>query len=139
MADVFISYARPAYLQAAAAAAWLRGHGFTVWRDEDLPPHRPFGDVIEERLQESSAVLVLWTADGARSDWVRAEAEVARMAGKLVQLTLDGAPLPMPFNQIQCAPLAGWTGDPTAPGLAKVFDSISALAGRRRSQRGREH
>ncbi len=127
MTDVFVSYARPTAQQAHAMAELLRANGFSVWRDDDLPPHRPFGDVIEERLREAAAVLVLWSADAAKSQWVRAEAEMAREAGKLVQLTLDGAPLPLPFSQTQCADMIGWTGNPAAPALRKVLESVTLL------------
>jgi len=127
MTEVFISYARPTAAQAEAMAVFLREAGFGVWRDDDLPPHRPFGDVIEERLRAARAVVVLWSADAAKSQWVRAEAEMAREYQKLVQLTLDGSPLPMPFNQIQCANLIGWTGDPGAPALKKILQSVTAL------------
>lgn len=127
MTEVFISYARPTAAQAEAMAMFLREAGFGVWRDDDLPPHRPFGDVIEERLRAARAVVVLWSGDAAKSQWVRAEADMAREYNKLVQLTLDGSPLPMPFNQIQCANLIGWTGDPAAPALKKIVQSVTAL------------
>ena len=32
---------------------------------------------------------------------------------------------PMPFDRIQCADLAGWTGDLDAPGWRKVAASIA--------------
>jgi len=69
--------------------------------------------------------------DAIRSQWVRAEADVAREAGTLVQLSIDGVPPPMPFNQIQCADLYGWTGDVDAPGWRKVESSIASLVGSR--------
>jgi adenylate cyclase len=46
-----------------------------------------------------------------------------------VQLTLDKAPLPIPFDQFQCARLVGWRGDTDAPGWRKVVASISDLIG----------
>ncbi|HEY6358103.1 MAG TPA: hypothetical protein VIX35_07655, partial [Vicinamibacterales bacterium] len=49
--------------------------------------------------------------------------------GTLVQLSLDGAPLPMPFNRFQCADMSGWTGDDQAPGWRKVVASIAELVG----------
>lgn len=128
--DVFISYARARARQAEALAAILRSRGIAVWRDDDIPPHRPFGDVIAERLEAARAVVVLWSEEAGRSHWVRAEAEHARMAGKLVQLTLDGAPLPLPFNQIQCEDLCGWHGDDEPRALGKVLSSVSELLGR---------
>jgi TolB-like protein len=60
---------------------------------------------------------------------VRSEADRARTDRKLVQLSVDGTPLPMPFDQIQCADMSGWTGDPHASGWRKVVASIDALIG----------
>jgi adenylate cyclase len=74
-------------------------------------------------------VVVLWSAEAVKSQWVRAEADMAREAGTLVQLSLDGTTPPMPFNRIQCADLAGWTGDPAAPGWRKVASSVAELVG----------
>ena len=129
MTDIFISYARPDEVQAKLAGEALRGLGYGVWRDDELPAHRAYSEVIEERIKSAKAVLVLWTSDAARSQWVRAEADAAREAGTLVQVTLDGSLPPMPFNQIQCADLKGWTGDVRMPGWQKVVNSIASLAG----------
>src|SRR6516164_3858493 len=120
MADVFISYARSTEGAAHRVAEALRALGHRVWRDDELPAHRDYSEVIEERLRAAKAVVVLWSAEAVKSQWVRAEADLAREAGTLVQLSLDGAPLPMPFNRIQCADLRGWSGDAAAPGWKKV-------------------
>jgi len=127
MSDVFISYARSTEAQARQVADALRGLGYQVWRDDELPAHRPYADVIDERLRSAKAVVVIWSADAARSEWVRSEAERARGDHKLVQVTVDGARLPMPFDQIQCADLTGWSGDHQASGWLKVVGSIADL------------
>jgi adenylate cyclase len=129
MSDVFISYARSTAAEAQQVAEALRTLGYGVWRDDEIPAHRAYADVIEERLRSAKAVVVIWSAEAAKSEWVRSEAERAREDRKLVQLSLDGAKLPMPFDQIQCADLAGWTGDTEAPGWRKVVGSIAALTG----------
>ncbi|MGH7025355.1 MAG: AAA family ATPase [Caulobacteraceae bacterium] len=129
MSDVFVSYARSSERQARATAAALRSAGYSVWFDEDLPTHRAYGDVIEEQLASAKAVVVIWSAEAVRSQWVRAEANRAREEGKLVQLTLDKSNLPLPFDQVQCADLSGWTGDGEHPGWMKVTASIAALVG----------
>jgi len=74
-------------------------------------------------------VIVLWSTEAAHSQWVRAEADMAREAGTLVQVTIDGVLPPLPFNQIQCADLTGWAGDSAAPGWRKVESSIALLVG----------
>ena len=105
MPQVFISYARSTEAQARQVADALRSLGHEVWRDDELPAHRPYSEVIEERLQAAGAVVVLWSAEAVKSQWVRAEADAAREKGTLVQVSVDGTVPPMPFNQIQCADL----------------------------------
>ena len=129
MSDVFISYARSMAAQAQQIAEALRALGYGVWRDDELPAHRAYADVIEERLRAAKAVVVIWSAEAARSEWVQSEADRARTDHKLVQLTLDGAALPMPFDRIQCADMAGWTGELDAPGWRKVAASVAELVG----------
>ena len=129
MTDIFISYARSTEDQAHKVAEALRAMGYGVWRDDELPPHRDYADVIEERLENSKVVVVLWSADAVKSQWVRAEANRGREAGKLVQLSLDNARLPLPFDQIQCVPMSHWNGDTGLPGWRKVIESVADLMG----------
>jgi adenylate cyclase len=138
MSHVFISYARPDEPLARLIADELRDHGFEVWRDDELPAHRAYAEVIEERINEARAVVVLWSSEAAKSHWVRAEADSARAALKLVQATLDGTIAPMPFNQIQCADLKDWDGRRTAPGWRKLVGSVAELAGPPPQQAPRE-
>jgi TolB-like protein len=129
VSDVFISYARSTEAQANQLGDSLRALGYTVWRDDELPAHRAYADEIEVQLQTAKAVVVIWSADAARSEWVRSEADRARIDRKLVQLSVDGSALPMPFDQIQCADLIGWTGNPRAAGWRTVVESVAALTG----------
>src|SRR5580698_8102702 len=129
MSDVFISYARSTEKQAEQVAEALRALGYNIWRDDELPAHRAYTEVIEERLKAAKAVVVIWSAEAVQSQWVRSEANRAREDHKLVQLNVDGARLPMPFDQIQCADLAGWSGDGQAAAWRKVLGSVEALVG----------
>src|SRR5580698_5058769 len=129
MADVFISYARPNAAEAEAVAEGLRALGYDVWRDDELPAHRAYAEVIEERLAAARAVVVIWSGDAVASQWVFSEANRAREDGKLVQLSLDRTRLPMPFDSIQCVDLAGWSGDLAAHGWKKVTASVADLVG----------
>ena len=129
MADVFVSYARADEDAAVRVADALRADGYQVWRDDELPAHRAYADVIEERLKSAKAVIVLWSAEAVKSQWVRAEADSARAAGTLVQARLDDSIPPLPFNQIQCADLSGWDGASDAAGWRKLKSSVAALAG----------
>ena len=127
MSDVFISYARSTAKQAQQISQALRALGYSVWRDDDLPPHRAYAEVIQERLIGAKAVVVVWSSEAAKSEWVQSEADLARSDHKLVQLRIDDTPLPMPFDRIQCADMTGWTGDLTSPGWHKVVGSLAEL------------
>jgi adenylate cyclase len=129
MGDIFVSYARPDEPHSERVAEALRAAGYSVWRDDELPAHRAYADVIEERLKSASAVVVLWSAEAAKSQWVRSEADAARSAGTLIQAALDGTIPPMPFNQIQCADLSSWDGTAETPGWRKLVASVRQLAG----------
>ena len=129
MSDVFISYARSTEEQATHVEQALRDRGYRVWRDSELPAHRSYAEVIEERLKSAKAVVVLWSADATKSQWVRAEADAARELSTLIQVSVDGTLPPIPFNQIQCVDLKGWSGDQQHSGWQKLQASVKALAG----------
>jgi len=137
LADVFVSYARSDEPQAKRVAKALADEGYRVWRDDELPAHRAYADVIEERLRAAEAVVVLWSAEAAKSQWVRAEADAARSGDCLIQVSIDGTIPPLPFNQIQCADLGGWNGDKTSPGWRKLVASVRALTGKEDSSNER--
>jgi adenylate cyclase len=130
MSEVFISYARSTEVEARRIAEALRASGYKVWRDDELPAHRSYGEVIEERLRSAEAVVVVWSAEAVRSEWVQSEADRARNDRKLVQLTLDSTPLPMPFDRIQCADLSDWRGEADHAGWRKVEASLADLTHR---------
>ena len=129
MSDIFLSYARLDEPQASRVANGLKALGYPVWWDNELPAHRPYAEVIAERLASAKAVVVLWSGEAAKSQWVRAEADAARNAGTLVQVTLDGSLPPMPFNQIQCADLSNWDGDAQNSAWQKLSASLATLVG----------
>jgi adenylate cyclase len=105
MTDVFISYARSTAPMAKLVAGAIRASGHSVWMDEQLPAHRAYADEIAEQLDGARAVVVIWSEAAVRSHWVRSEADRARLRGTLVQVSVDGSPMPMPFDQIQCIDL----------------------------------
>jgi TolB-like protein/tetratricopeptide (TPR) repeat protein len=127
LAEVFISYARANEDLARRVAKGLKASGFEAWWDDQLPTHRAYTDIIEQRLRGAAAVVVLWSKYAAQSQWVRAEADFARTENKLVQAQLDGTLPPMPFNQIQCADLTSWRGNRKHRGWTKLVDGIAAV------------
>lgn len=133
MADVFISYARVTDDLARSVAEELRKQGYSIWFDEELPANRVFSDVIAEQLDSAKAVVVIWSETAASSQWVRSEANRARELGKLVQICVDEARLPLPFDQIHCLNFSDWRGSTASNDWQRLVASIDELvSGERR-------
>lgn len=129
MVDVFISYSRNNRDRVRALADAIKGLGYIVWWDDELPPHKSYGDVITEKITNARAAIVCWSVDAAQSEWVRAEADLARNQKKLIQASYDEVMPPMPFNQIQFASLSDWQGQADHSGWRKVQASLTELCG----------
>ncbi len=130
MVDVFISYSRMDKEPVARLARAIEDEGYDVWWDAELPPHQSYGDVITSKISEAKAAIVVWSADAAASEWVRAEADMARNQKKLVQTALGDIMPPLPFNQIQYADIGDWLGEDDHPSWRKVKASLADLCGR---------
>ena len=127
---VFVSYARLDEPHAERVAAGLRAKGYEVWRDDELPAHRAFSEVIEERLRDATAVVVLWSASAAKSEWVRAEADTARNSPSSPS-ELDGL-APASVNQTTALTWRlGWNSD-TADGASSA--SVTPVGRRQRRE-----
>jgi cell division septation protein DedD len=129
VSEVFISYSRDNQEVVRRLAEAVKALGYDVWWDDQLPPHLAYGDVISQNVGGAKAAIVVRSANAAASEWVRAEADMARNQKKLIQTTIDGAEPPMPFNQLHYVSLADWNGEADHPGWTKVRESLVALAG----------
>ncbi len=127
VAEIFISYARSSAQIAQQIDETLRRQGFSVWRDDQLPVHRAYANEIRRQIDTALAVIVIWSADAVVSDWVRSEADRARNQQKLVQVSIDDTPLPMPFDQIQCGNLRGWSAGAPTPTWRNTLASLELL------------
>jgi len=87
--------------------------GFSVWWDASLHSGETFDEVIEQRLRESKAVVVLWSPRSVASRWVRAEATQADRRNKLAPAIIEPCDRPIIFELTHAADLCDWTGDIT--------------------------
>lgn len=133
MADIFISYARADRERAQALASALGREGWSVWWDRDIPPGRTFDDVIEEALGAAKCVIVLWSADSVRSEWVKNEASDAAHRRILVPVLVEQVTPPLEFRRIQSAALLDWANLPANPDWSHLCKSLDSLAERQPS------
>jgi hypothetical protein len=130
MAEIFISYARVDRERAQALAGALGREGWSIWWDRDIPPGRTFDEVIEEALTAAKCVIVLWSRDSVRSEWVKAEASDAARRRILVPVLADDVMPPLEFRRIQSAALLKWESLTSNPDWSHLCRSIGTLVGR---------
>ena len=109
MVDVVISYGREQEPMAANVARALEADGYSVWWDHDIPA-------------AAKAVIVIWSPAAVKSEWVRAEADLARSQQKLIQVAVEGTiQKKLPGFEIgttpSSAPTTGTTGPAKQPAL----------------------
>ncbi len=102
---IFISYCQKDRAAAERLQAALEARRLKVWCDKRLAemPAPDFVARINTAHERSARVLVLWSRASVASPWVRAEAEKARLAEKIVPLGLEPPgtllpSMPSPFN-----------------------------------------
>jgi hypothetical protein len=110
MADVFVSYSRVNRDRIVAVSDNLEESGYSVWWDRALAPGDDYAMLIEQQIDAAPCVVVAWSETARQSLWVRAEANEALDAGKLVQISLDKARLPLPFSALNFVDFSGWGG-----------------------------
>jgi hypothetical protein len=126
VSDIFISYASADRDRAKVIAEALAARGFSVWWDRVIPPGRQFDEVIEEALDASRCVVVLWSKTSVGSTWVKTEAAEAMSRKALIPAIIEEVRIPLEFRRLQAADLSRWTGDPNDPQLEQFFTSIES-------------
>jgi TolB-like protein/tetratricopeptide (TPR) repeat protein len=130
--DVFMSYARADSARVAPLVTALEAQGWSVWWDSAISPGQEFDRQIAAALNNSSAVLVVWTQNSVESRWVRGEARDGADRGVLIPVRFGYAPLPIDFRAIHTTDLDE-TADPTqSPKFQEVIHALGALITRRR-------
>ncbi len=127
MADIFLSYASSDRERARVLAEALGERGLKVWWDRTIPPGRVFDEVIQEALQTAKCIVVLWSAESVKSNWVKTEAGEGLAQGKLVPALIEAVAPPIEFKRIQAADLSDWSGASDHPELRKLLAAVERL------------
>ena len=124
MPDIFISYASADRDRARLLADALANRGYSVWWDRTIPPGRVFDEVIQEAIQSARCMIVLWSADSVRSNWVKTEAAEGVARGILVPALIGDIAPPIEFKRIQSANLTQWNGDEAHAEYRNLLQSV---------------
>jgi TIR domain-containing protein/KAP-like P-loop domain-containing protein len=120
---VFVSYARPDQDDVIRLVRALEDRGILFRFDRDLGLGEPWQERLKGWLDDAGAVLVVWSARSAESDWILREASAA--GDRLVPVTLDGLrSLPASFRELSTLDLEGWAGDPEDPRIEQLAEAL---------------
>jgi hypothetical protein len=100
LGDVFISYSRDDRKKVADLVERLQKSGVSVWWDPQLSPGSQWTTEVENRIKDSSSVVIVWSRRSIASFFVKAEAMLALNLDKARPVRIDEVPPPFPFETI---------------------------------------
>ena len=127
--DVFLSYSRSDREAARAVEKALASYGWSVFRDREIPSGERWESSLRRQLDAVPCVLVLWSASARASEWVDIEASRGRERGALVHVTLDGAPPPPGFADLQASDLSEWSGKTDTGDFRRLVRAVAMKVG----------
>jgi adenylate cyclase len=129
LADIFVSYSRQDKARVAPLVRALASRGWTVWWDPEITPGEEFDALISRELEQSRALVVVWTPTSVDSRWVRGEARDAADRGALVPVRFDNARLPIDFRAVHTTDLDGWSEDPGDQAFQSLCRALESKLG----------
>jgi eukaryotic-like serine/threonine-protein kinase len=139
MHDVFLSYSGHDRERARWFIDAFQTRGWSVfWDREKIPPGTEFEHFIEEALEHSHVVVVLWSMHSVSARWVRMEASEALSRDVLVPVMIDhlkAKQLPFSLRQVHATPMYDWDGRSNHPGLELLRGAVTATLSRCRARK----
>jgi hypothetical protein len=130
MADIFLSYAKKDREFARRITDALEALGWSVWWDREIPAGQTWRDVLENALANMRCMVVLWSKNSIKSEWVKEEAEEGHTQGKLVPVLIEDVRPPMGFRAIQAADLIGWNDSKEFAGFKQLVAALQSALGK---------
>jgi len=129
MNDIFLSYSRENKDKAKLLADALSSQGWNVWWDRTIAAGKEFDVAIEEAIEQSRCMIVLWSKHSIESRWVKTEASEGVDRQILVPILIEDVKIPLAFKRLHAASLINWDGDTTSLEFGKLIEDISSIIG----------
>lgn len=124
---IFISFRTEERAAAEALKSALEKGGFSVWWQENIQCGREWHGDIDAALLSAGCVVVLWSPESIKSQWVKHEASQAVARGVYTPVRLVPMEIGSPFDRIQATDLFGWKGESNHPGLERLLRRADEL------------
>lgn len=123
--EVFLSYAHEDIGVARSISERISREKWSVFWDRTIPVGFTWDQIVEEALDASKCVVVLWSPAARNSEWVRIEAAEGAERRILAPALIAETKIPLRFRQIQAADLVGWSPEaPDTPGMHALLTAI---------------
>lgn len=123
MTGVFISYTRSDEALARRVRLGLKSLGVEVLWDESMLAVE-WQSYLEKQINDLPAVIAIWTPRSIDSDPVKDEARLGQSKKKLINIVVDVAQPPWPFERTNGLSLKGWTSLKPHTGWSRLVASI---------------
>ena len=127
--DIFLSYASEDRERITALVQAMESLGWSVWWDQRIPTGREFDEFIEEQLEASKSVVVVWSNTSIKKRWVKTEAKEGLDRNVLFPVLIDDVRIPLEFKRLQAANLIQWQGDEQHEQWRMVVEDLSKVLG----------
>jgi hypothetical protein len=125
--NIFLSYDHDDLETAERLVRVFEAQGWSVFWDSKISIGAEWRQKISDEIAAAVCVVVLWSSNSLKSDWVIDEADMAQRIGRtLIQVSIqDGVLPPLGLRGIQTADLSAWDGSPEYEKLRKVISDIA--------------
>jgi serine/threonine-protein kinase len=129
MSDVFVSYKAEDRARVCPLVEALEAEGLSVWWDAHIGGGDEWRDSIQQHLDESKCVIVVWSrrSIGPKGHFVRDEATRAQRRHAYLPVRIDKVDPPLGFGEIQAIPIVRWKGDRSDPRYQAVLAAVRAI------------
>jgi formylglycine-generating enzyme required for sulfatase activity len=130
MSDIFLSYASGDRERVRPLVEALEQAGWSVFWDFTIPAGMTWRRFLQEKLENTRSIVVVWSEHSINSRWVLEEADEAESQKiPIIPVLLDNVSPPLGFRSIQAKNLSGWDGDPSSPLVRDLFKDITNILG----------
>jgi hypothetical protein len=128
MSDIFISYSTQDRDRAKNVATRLMQEGWSVFWNRNISPGSTWDDILEKELYAAKVIVVLWSNNSVRSEWVRIEAANGASRNMLVPALLEKVKVPMRFQLIQAADISDWESNRSdTEGMSMLIEAVASI------------
>ena len=127
MTQIFVSYSSKDRKTTRALVKILEGHGWGVWWDKNITPGKAFDREISRALDAAGCIIVLWSKNSVKSDWVMEEALEGAERKILLPARIDSVKLPFGFRRLQAVDLGRWQGSASSQSIKALISAARSL------------